>query len=318
MVQFCLQSFKPLIDSCGYDLEAIQKKKMAVDENENEVIFEGQTDYSKNTEECLSFIYEKLVSFVAEKSETEIDFKLRYFPAVLESKNSVEDEGDFNDFIGEEDRIFNNQCPYIQVTLKIFGPEIESEIDTTTAEIYLKLIATKNGPDFLAFALKHESLPEGSGISVSNWLRSLEIFEIFESNENIFDSSGSFWCCLSPLKFQPDPLNVVPDPESFEQVFNAVKSALELRQKILYLIKNQSKLNLEFDRIQPNELKFSHLHPINDLKLTAKISMNSIVWTCCEGSHELVSGLNSIGSKYRSVLDCLQEQIEFLSSHYNL
>lgn len=307
---------------------------MVVDGEENEVVFGNDANELKNnnSEENLSIIYEKLVNYLADKTELEIDidFKLRYFPAIILSKKCEEEESEFNDFSTEEGRNPNILCSsYIQVSLTIFKSE---PTETTTAEIYLKLVKSENGngTDLLMLTLEHESL--FGGVSVYNWLRSLESIEIVENteNENVIESSSSSsssfsfssssW--VSPLKIQPDLPNFLPDPESFVQVFTYLKSALEIRHKILNLIQNQTEIKLEFDRIHPNELIFL-LPNLNDSdnKLTAKISMNSIVWGGEEGSksHELIiSELNSVGSKYRSVLDCLQAQIELLSSHYNL
>lgn len=286
---------------------------MVVDGEDNEVVLKVEATELKNnnSEDNLSIIYEKLVNFVADKSETEIDFKLRYFPANSEE----EEESEFNDFSTEDDRNPNIPCSYIQVTLKLF----KNETETSNAEIYFKLIKNGNGTDLLMLTLEHESL--SFGFSVSNWIRSLETIEIVENSEN--DGLDSFsW--ISPLKIQSDSLNFLPDPESFVQVFTSIKFALEIRHKILILIENviesqtEIRLELEFDRIHPNELIFS-IPNLNNIKLTAKISMNSIVWGCCDESHEsIISELNLVGSKYRSILDCLQAQIELLSSHYNL
>ena len=296
---------------------------MVVDGEDNEVVVEIEASKLKNNnyEDNLSIIYEKLVNFVADKSESEIDFKLRYFPAKSDDEEEEEEVSKFNDFSTEEDRNPNIPCAYIQVTLKIF----KSETETTNAEIYFKLVQNENGTNILMLTLEHESLSFGA--SISNWIRSLETIEIVENNENGGPDSSSW---VSPLKIQSDSLNFLPDPESFVQVFTSIKFALEIRHKILSLIENliesQNEINLEleFDRIHPNELIFS-IPSLNDLKLTAKISMNSIVWGCfCGGgigddSHELIiSELNLLGSKYRSILDCLQAQIELLSSHYNL
>ena len=99
--------------------------------------------------------------------------------------------------------------------------------------------------------------------------------------------------------------------KAFEQVFTAIREALQVRSQLLSLVQLNEQI-LEFDRNNPNELVL-----LSSKNLKAQISMNSIIWVSTqEGSgvnDELIPNLNAIGSKYRSVLDCLQAQLEILS-----
>ena len=116
---------------------------------------------------------------------------------------------------------------------------------------------------------------------------------------------------MVPTRIQPDSLNFIQDSEAFEQVFTAIREALQVRSQLLSLVQLNEQI-LEFDRNNPNELVL-----LSSKNLKAQISMNSIIWVSTqEGSgvnDELIPNLNAIGSKYRSVLDCLQAQLEILS-----
>ena len=255
-------------------MDAIHKKKMAIDD--------ASTTESSTSIEDLSAVYEKLVTFVADKP----DYKLRYFES-LAQENDEEDA----EMSGRNSSI---KSAYIQIILELH------ELEPVDILLRLQQAQDQSLPSLL-LSIRHEMIPENS---VASWLKSLGTIE-FDSSS----SDSSAW--LAPSKLQPDSLNFVQDSEAFEQVFTAIKEALQIRSQLLGLLQSNEHL-LELDKNAPNELV---LLPAKNLK--AQMSMNSIVWTeSQEGAgmnDELISTLNSIGSKYRSVLDCLQAQLEILS-----
>ena len=228
--------------------------------------------------EDLSSIYEKLVTFVADKA----DYKLRYFDPSVPEK----DEEDLEMNGVEEGRNSSIKSAYIQIKM-----EISNEIEPV--DIFLKLKQEDKNVSCLLLSIHHEMIPENS---VASWLKSLGTIE-FDSLES------SNWS--APSNIQPDSLNFVQDSEAYEQVFNAIKEALQVRSQLLALVQANEQV-LEFDKNNLNEV-------ICSKSLKAQISMNSIVWIGTNGMNdELISNLNAIGTKYRSVLDCLQAQLELL------
>ena len=252
---------------------------MAVDE----MISSSKIDKKEEIE----IIYEKLISFVSDKP----NFKLRYFDN-LGDKNSntssLEDEE-------QEETVEEGRNP----TIKTAYIQIKMEIDefSDPIEIYLKI-----SENFLLFlTIQHEFLPEN--LVISTWLKGLETkIEFLEVNEN-----NSNW--LAPKRLQPDYLNFSQDSEIFNEIFSTLKEALQFRNSLQILVQDHSKF-LEFDKNDPNQIIL-----LPDGNLKAKITINSITW-CTDGIDEddlnLIVTLNSIGSKYRSVLDCLQAQLELL------
>lgn len=230
---------------------------------------------SKNTEndEGIDAIYEKLVSFIDDKP----NYKLRCFDAIVARTSEEEEE-----VLEEEGRDSSIKTAYIQIKMEIDGIE--------NAEIFLKLSEKSSN---LVLKFQHEFFTENS---ISTWLKGLETVEFTEIEAN--------W--LAPVKLQPDSLNFSKDADEF---FSAISEAFKLRNQIQNLVQDNFEL-LEFDKIDPNEIFL-----LPEKKLKAKITGNSIVWSLVgadENAHDLIVNLNSIGTKYRSVLDCLQAQIELL------
>lgn len=223
--------------------------------------------------EDLSVIYEKLVTFVDDKS----DYKLRYFDALIQEQDEEYLEG----------RNPSIKSAYIQIKM-----EISSEIEPVA--IFLKLHQDDQNVSSLILSIQHEMIPENLVVA---WLKSLKTIE-FDPLES------SNW--LSPTKLQPDSLNFAQDSEFFEQVFNAIKEALQVRSQLLSLVQSNEQV-LEFDKNNPNEI----ICAAKNLK--AQITMSSIIWIDENGmNNELISNLNAVGLKYRSVLDCLQAQLHLL------
>ena len=243
-------------------------------------IDDAKVSESSASVEDLSAIYEKLVTFVADKP----DYKLRYF----EESNQEKDEEDL-EITGRNSSI---KSAYIQIIMEISG-EIEP------VDILLKLQQDDTTVPSLLLSIHHEMIPENY---VAVWLKGLGTIEFYSSE-------SSTW--LVPTRIQPDSLNFIQDSEAFEQVFTAIREALQVRSQLLSLVQLNEQI-LEFDRNNPNELVL-----LSSKNLKAQISMNSIIWVSTqEGSGvnaELIPNLNAIGSKYRSVLDCLQAQLEILS-----
>lgn len=233
--------------------------------------------------EDLSVIYEKLVIFVADKS----GYKLRYFDALIRQE---QDEEDLEMNGAEEGRNSSIKSAYIQIKM-----EVSSEIEPVN--IFLKLLQRDDQANScLLLSIHHEMIPENFVVS---------LLKSYLSTTNEFDSlESSNW--LAPAKIQPDSLNFAQDSEAFEQVFNVIKEALQVRSQLLSLVQTNEQV-LEFDKNNPNEI----ICAAKNLK--AQISMNSIVWVDENGTNqELISNLDAVGSKYRSVLDCLQAQLYLL------
>ncbi len=230
---------------------------------------------SKTTEneEGIEVIYEKLVSFIEEKP----NFKLRCFDALV-TKATEEDK----EVLEEEGRDSSIKTAYIQIKMDMEAIE--------AIEIFLKLSEYSSN---LLLKFQHEFFTENS---ISTWLKGLETVEFSEIETN--------W--LAPVKLQPDSLNFSKDADEF---FSAISEAFKLRNQLQNLVQDNFEL-LEFDKTDPNEIFL-----LPEKKLKAKITGNSIVWSLVEADgnvEDLISSLNSIGTKFRSVLDCLQAQIELL------
>lgn len=287
-LQALLKNSKPLVDICGYDLEALHKKKMQIEADQviisNKDKNEHDSESEGGNENLLQAIYEKLVTFVADK----VDYKLRYFDAL----EAVEDEEDLSaepEISTERDSSIKSA--YIQVNL-----QVNPEGDTGPLDIFLTVQDSK----ILLLTVKHELISESGLVS---WLKSLGTIEFSDYQQQ------QDW--LIPVKIQPDSLSLVPESESFDQVFTALKDALQLRHQILEHLNNLPFEDAKFDKNNPSQLIISSGASV----FKAEITMNAITWNCeSEKDSELVSLLNSIGSKYRSVYDCLQAQLELLSN----
>lgn len=289
-LQNLLKVSKPLIDACGYDLEAFTKKKMVIDSSSIDENGEAVKDIKSNANNCesidenLNFIYEKLVNFVVDKSE----YKLRYFEALNDDKVrakgdfDAEEDEDFKDFDVEDgERDQNIKESYIQINLEIDKSALEP------VNIYLII---KNSTLFLS--IKHDLIPENIS---TNWLKTFVQIQHADDQNNV-----STW--MIPSKLQ---LFDSFDDELYTETFVSIKEALMVWSHLQSLVQDQEG-KLEFDRNCPNELIYTE-------SLRAKVFIDSITWSSFDSSHvELVSSLNSIGAKYRSVVDCLQAQLELL------
>lgn len=274
---------KPLIDACGYDLEAFYKKKMTVDDSDNTTHDDTLNVVDHPTRANLNLVYEQLVDFVADKSE----YKLRYFEA-LERKVEADDDEEREEFEADNDRNQSIKAAYIQIKLELEG-------GTEPIDIFLKL-----HDSILLLSIQHELIPENTS---ANWLKSFAELDII-----VTDELNSNWMALS--KLQPDSLAFVQDFEAYYDTFSLIKDALHVWSQLQSLVQDQAG-RLEFDRNALNELIYTE----NNC-LRAKVTMNSIVWTSLDISQDdLISSLNMIGSKYRSVLDCLQAQLELLQKN---
>jgi hypothetical protein len=232
----------------------------------------SSSENDKNKFELLQVIYEKLVSFVSDKP----NFKLRYFDDMLEGSDDQREE-ELDENVGRNSSI---KSAYIQIKMEI--EEIEP------LEIFLKL--SENSSNLL-LTIQHEILPENG---ISSWLSGLETIE---------NNSISFW--IIPRKLQFDQ-----NSEIFYEIFSILKQSLLIRNQLQNLIQDNFDL-LEFDVNNPNEI---FLLPL-ERNLKAKVSMNSIIWNWINETSvdiDFITSLNLIGSKYRSIIDCLQAQLEIL------
>lgn len=247
---------------------------MAVDESNT------ASNNIESTNLDLNSVYEKLVSFVADKPE----YKLRYFEALESSESSKGEEEEEREIDVEEGRNANIKCAYIHIKLELesIGP----------VDIFLKQ-ANSN----LLLSIQHDLISENTS---SSWLKS---FAELECQPVPSEDTNSTW--LAPSSLQPDSLNFVQDTEAYSQIFTAIKDALQLWSQLQILVQDQEG-KLEFDRNSSCDLVF------ND-SLRAQITRNLITWTSAnENDIDLIANLNMIGSKYRSVFDCLQAQLELL------
>jgi hypothetical protein len=272
-------------------LEAFYKKKMATDSDklmsdnmDDDKSFDDQK--RENNYEGLNLVYEKLVNFVVDKPE----FKLRYFEALeSESKSNDEDYEEEREFDHEEGRNSSIKCSYVQIKL-----ELE---DMEPVDIFMK---QRNSN--LLLTIQHDLISENVS---SNWLKSFAELEcqLLVTSEEL----NSNW--LAPSKLQPDHLNFVQDLEAYNETFSTLKDALQLWGQLQNLVQDQEE-KLQFDRNAPNELI------CNNSSLRAQITKSSITWTSVnENDSDLICSLNTIGSKYRSILDCLKAQLELLQTH---
>lgn len=241
----------------------------------DEEVLSSENDKNNNFE-LLLIIYEKLVSFVSDKP----NFKLRYYDFQPEEGEEVEEEGCRNSSI---------KSSYIHIKM-----EIEEIIEPL--EIFLKL--SENSSNIL-LKIQNEILPENG---ISNWIN--DCIETIENNNNNSDSdSNSNW--IIPKKLQFDQ-----NLEIFNEIFSTLKESIQIRNQLQNLIQDNFNI-LEFDKNNPNEILFLPL----ERNLKAKVTMNSIIWiseTTDTNEKSLISDLNSIGSKYRSIIDCLKAQLDIL------
>lgn len=267
---------------------------MAIDQEEEEEVqvFSSENDKNNNLE-LLLIIYEKLVSFVSDKP----NFKLRYYDL------QPEEEEEEN----EEFRNSSIKSSYIHIKM-----EIEEIIEPL--EIFLKL--SENSSNIL-LKIQNEILPENG---ISNWINNcMETIEAVENNNNNDNNNNSNdnnnndnyddnnsndnnSCWIIPKKLQFDQ-----NSEIFNEIFSTLKEAIQIRNQLQNLIQDNFNI-LEFDKNNPNEIVLLPL----ERNFKAKVTMNTIIWTSETNETSLISDLNSIGSKYRSIIDCLKAQLEII------
>lgn len=264
---------------------------------------EGEKEFDVDVDEEIRIIYEKLVSFVSDKP----NFKLRYFESESDKNTRDEDEDCELELLGRNSSI---KSAYIQIKMEI--EEIEP------LEIFLKFSDSN-----LLLKIKHEILPENG---ILNWLKETETFEATEAPAKTPPPEATENSCwLIPKKFQFD-FSQDSESEIFNEIFSNLKEALKIRNRLQNLIQDNFGI-LEFDKNNPNEIVL--LKPMGT-SLKAKISMNLINWisegneeidfdygSCSSSDSDLIAKLNLIGSKYRSIIDCLQAQLELLNKQTN-
>jgi hypothetical protein len=248
-------------------------------------MIKDSTTSTKDSKEILLSIYEKLVSFVSDKS----DYKLRYFEELVAQEddtenNDVDDDSKASDYIVDEGRNSSIKSAYIHIELKR-----ENDGDDPL-NLYLKV-----DNEVLLLSCSHELIPETCS---ATWIKGLNTIDVSVAE-------NSCWC--APESLQNDPIQ-----DNYEQVFVALNDAIVTRKQLQEMIDETP--FLEFDK---NNLNTLYLLPSKDLK--AEVSMTAVTWSSDSLEYiELLSELNTIGSKYRSVLDCLKEQVSLLLSKLSL
>lgn len=244
--------------------------------------------------EVLQQIHEKLVGLVAAAKPE--DYKLRFFEAIDESKGEDDVEGEDG---GMSLRLLDNfKSAYIQIKMEAESVDIFLTLQKGHLYLSIRDEASSN----------YSYLPDAM-----NWIKGLQLIETIQNiNEEDPFSSQSAW--IAPTILQP------PEDDStkaFDELFDAIRAAIRLRNRLANLFAEDRFAGLvDFDKNNVAEL----VAPSIDLH--ARIALDSIIWR--KGSVEreegggdysddnFIDNLNEIGAKYRSVLDCLEAQIDLI------